>query len=252
MPPVAEAPAQVVRHVYDGGWFELVLRQPHPRLSGQVEGTYCGWVESSVHLSHRREVPSGIVPVILNLGPAIGVATPRASMGAIRYFNAFVAGLHDTYAITESSGELAGVQVNFTPLGARRFLGLPMHELTNRVVELEDVLGAQAPRLLDRLREAPGWETRFTILDAFIARRLAAAPTRGTNTPSAAVLWSWQRLHETAGRDPRLRRLLRLDARRAAARPRGGRHQPGSGLRPIPPRHRRQVNSLQDRLTPLA
>lgn len=200
MPASLQAPVQTLHRTYPGGWFELALRPPDPRLAGQVAGSYCGWVESSPLLSRRKELPSGIVPVIFNLGPAIGVETPHAAPGPARYFKAFVAGLHDSFAITESSGELQGVQVNFTPLGARRFLGLPMHELANRVVELEDVFGPLAPRLLDRLREASTWEERFAVLDRFIAARLDAAPARGTQSTSAAVLWGWQRLHETGGR----------------------------------------------------
>lgn len=200
MPAVIQAPVETLRRTYEGGWFELALRPPDPRLAGQVAGSYCGWVESSPLLSRRKELPSGIVPVIFNLGPAIGVETPRAAPGPARYFKAFAAGLHDSFAITESRGELSGVQVNFTPLGARRFLGLPMHELANRVVELEDLFGPLASRLLDRLREAGDWEQRFALLDRFIAARLDAAPVRGTHAASAAVLWGWQRLHETGGR----------------------------------------------------
>ena len=43
--------------------------------------------------------------------------------------------------------------------------GLPMRELTNRAVELGDVLGPDGARLPERLHEASGWPARFAILD---------------------------------------------------------------------------------------
>ena len=77
--------------------------------------------------------------------------------------------------MTEYSGEQRGIQVNLTPLGARRLLGLPMAELARRVVAIEDLLGAE--RLVERLQDAPDWDARFALLDAVLLRRLRdAAP----------------------------------------------------------------------------
>ena len=104
-------------------------------------------------------------------------------------FDAFVGGLSDRPILTEFVGAAGGVQVDFTPLGARRCLGLPMDELTNRVVALEDVLGPGAPLLAERLQEAPGWAERFALLDAALLRRLAAGPE-----PAPEVAWTFRRL----------------------------------------------------------
>ena len=86
-------------------------------------------------------------------------------------------------------GAAGGVQVDFTPLGARRCLGLPMDELTNRVVALEDVLGPGAPLLAERLQEAPGWAERFALLDAALLRRAGgrarAGAGGGVDVPAA-------------------------------------------------------------------
>ena len=60
--------------------------------------------------------------------------------------------------------------------------GLPMRELANRVVELEDVLGPEGARLPERLHEASGWPARFAILDQLFVDRLARArPPRPTS-----------------------------------------------------------------------
>ncbi len=50
--------------------------------------------------------------LIVNLGPRIEVDGTS--------FGSFMAGLHDRPAITRHHGEQAGVQLNLTPLGARR------------------------------------------------------------------------------------------------------------------------------------
>ena len=41
----------------------------------------------------------------------------------------FAAGLTDSWVVVESEGETRGVQINFTPIGARLLLGLPMSEI---------------------------------------------------------------------------------------------------------------------------
>jgi AraC-like DNA-binding protein len=72
-----------------------------------------------------------------------------------------------------------------------------MHELLNRVVPLEDLLGREAAALAERLADAPGWRERFAIVDAVLTRRLAgAAPV------SRGVEWAWARLEATAGAAP--------------------------------------------------
>ena len=110
-------------------------------------------------------------------------------------FETFVGGLSDRPVLTEFVGDAGGVQVDLTPLGARRVLGLPMDELTNRVVALDDVLGRRARELAERLREAPGWPERFALLDTALARRVADGPQ-----PAPEVAWTYRQLARADGR----------------------------------------------------
>ena len=66
----------------------------------------------------------------------------------------FVGGLADESPVIEHDGTMCGVQVDLTPLGARMLFGVPMHELARRSVALEDVIGADARRLEERLHDA--------------------------------------------------------------------------------------------------
>ena len=174
------------RYEYEHGWMEVASRPPHPALAGHV-GRYCGFVESSASPVRRREIPGQDVVAILSFGPALWVNdAPRTS---------FVAGLTEASVVTEHEGVSHGLEITFTPLGARMILGTPMHLLANEVVPFEDVWGEGGGELLDRLHESPDWETRFALVDAVLARRLAeAAP------PPAAVAWAWRRLVAEAGR----------------------------------------------------
>jgi AraC-like DNA-binding protein len=140
-------------------------------------------------------MPSGDVVLIISFGPTIDVTDPGDPYGSLERHSSFVAGLHDSYAVTEHAGKQNGVQVDLTPLGAFQFFGLPMSAVAHRVTPFEDVFDREAPLLAERLYEGPTWEARFSLLDATIAARLAE---RLPASPDVA--WAWRRLSETDGR----------------------------------------------------
>jgi AraC-like DNA-binding protein len=180
----------------EGSW-ELVSGDPEPRLRQYVLGSYTGYREHTPGPMRRRELPSPQVVLIIDFGPTLRVFDPRAPTDpgrAARHVPGFVAGLDDSFSITETSGAMSGVQVNFTPVGARLFFGLPMRHLARRVVGLDEVFGAEGPRLTERLHDAPGWEARFALLDQFILRRIHEA-----RAISDCVTWAWQRLQASGG-----------------------------------------------------
>jgi AraC-like DNA-binding protein len=167
---------------------EVVTRAPHPALAPHVR-SLAGWHERADGPVRRAELPGGRIVLVVSFGPTLDVDGGR--------FGSFVAGLHDAPALTEHAGEGHGIQAYLTPLGARRLLGMPMGELTGRVVELEDLLGRDAAELAERLAEAPGWAARFRLLERAIAERTLEAP------PVAPELeWAWRRLHATDGSVP--------------------------------------------------
>lgn len=138
----------------------------------------------------RRQPPFGGVVMIFGFGEPLALDGP----GGVRRLTSFAAGLHDTYVDTTMSGAAEGVQVNLTPLGARRLLGVPMRELANRVVSLEEVLGPWSTATVERLAEAPGRAARIALLDEAISGRIAEAPASDRR-----VCWAWDRLAATRG-----------------------------------------------------
>jgi AraC-like DNA-binding protein len=173
----------------------MSFADPHPMLSGYVR-SYCGWDEEPSGVLWRIEPPGSDVPVIILFASPV-LALDPADRGVIRSVGSFVAGLYDRHAIIGSAGRMAGVQVNFSPLGARLLLDRPLEAFANRMVELDDVWGSEARRLSVRLEEAPGWPERFAMLDAEIAARIARA-----RPLHDALRWTMGRLIDTSGRVP--------------------------------------------------
>jgi AraC-like DNA-binding protein len=187
-----EGPIAVARHRSDLGAWEMATRQAHPALRDHVSG-YWGYRERTTGPLRRREVASTTVPLILSFGEPIDVSWPGHE--ATRHgLTSFVAGVHDRPVVTEHAGSQHGIEVLLTPLGAYTLLGVPMRELANTVVGVEDLLGDGAAKLIARLAETPTWDERLAMLDETLAARLAAGMQ-----PSAEVTHAWRRLCQTGG-----------------------------------------------------
>jgi AraC-like DNA-binding protein len=163
----------------------MVRRAAPAPLRGFVSA-YIGYDEWSAQPLCRREVPSGDVTLILSPDSELRLPDRHVS---------FVAALGDTYTLVEHSGRQRGVEVRLTPLGAHALFGLPMHELANRAVELDDLDGGGYAELAERVWDAHGWERRFAAVDAALAARFAAAPP-----VSPELSWAWGCLRASEGR----------------------------------------------------
>src|SRR6266550_2874134 len=130
-------------------------RPPASRLRPYV-ARMDGHVESASKVGRMREVPWAGVVMILNLGPTYTVV----GAGNTSSENSFGAGLTDAPVFVEAAGLQNSIQVNFTPIGARLFFGMPLIELTNRTVELKDMLGLAVERTVAQIDDTPAWETR--------------------------------------------------------------------------------------------
>jgi AraC-like DNA-binding protein len=161
----------------------MVTRAAPPALRGYVRN-YTGYEEWSAEPLTRREVPTGDVTLILSPDSVLRVPEPHVS---------FVAGLWDAETLVEHPGAQHGVEVRLTPLGAHALFGVPMHELANRVVELDALpIGDE---LVARMWDARGWERRFAVLDDLLTRRVACAAP-----PSRELAWAWGRMRASEGR----------------------------------------------------
>jgi len=189
------APPRARRAETEHGWWEAVAPPIAPALAPHVV-SYYGFAESTAAVERRRELPIGAVVMIVGFGPRLDVRYPHLPGRDLRA-RSFLAGLHDTWCVVESPRSQACIQVNLTPLGAQRLLGTAMHELTNRVVALADLLGPDADRLEERLGTARDWPERFAVLEQTLARRLTDAALAAPD-----VAWALERLRAEGGRTP--------------------------------------------------
>jgi len=161
------------------------VREPHPSLRHDFEH-YVGFEDRSGIPRSWLEVPFAGAALIISLGT-------RWRMNGTFERGSFIAGLHDEWTVVEHAGSACCLEIHFTPLGARRFFGMPGSELTNQIVELSDVLpGADA--LVEELCELPTWDARFDRLEQAVLARAHAAPLL-----PPAVEFAWRRLRDTHG-----------------------------------------------------
>lgn len=120
-----------------------------------------------------RSTPS---PAVINLGSPFRIALGRAPKDEDRQ-PSFVAGLFPGPVHIESDGLAECVQVDFTLLGAFRFYGGAIVDLTAQMVEVEHVLGEDGCHLVDRIAEAKTWRERFEVLESVIVRRCVHTPS---------------------------------------------------------------------------
>lgn len=190
------------------GW-TLWRRRPGPGLRGWVV-EYQGYVERGGRPVRRRELPSPVIPLILNLGaPFASHDIERPEQ--VRWLRqSFTAGLHHRHALVGSTGSAHCLQVDLTPLAARRLFGLPLRALTDAIVELDDLPLGWLRELTGRLADLADWPARFALLDTVFLERLLAAPP----TARRAVL-AWRLLERSRGAMPIGLLAQELDTSRA-------------------------------------
>lgn len=159
-------------------------RLPADELRDAVSAYY-GFVDDAAGGVRRREGPRPAVVALISFGERWTIDGEQMT--------SFVGGLHRRQVTTEHRGRAVGIHVDLVPAAAYSLFRVPLHELADRTVPLEEVL-AEA-NLVERLHDERDWEARFRLLDSVLMHRLAEAPP-----PYAGVEYAWRRLRETEGR----------------------------------------------------
>jgi AraC-like DNA-binding protein len=182
------ATLRAVQHDSDLGRWEYVFGAPRTGLAAYVNH-YQGYVEQHSGFERRREFPRPNSSIIFNVGAPLRISNPTTGE-TVDEARSFIAGISDYYVTTESLGTSAGIEVNFTPLGARIFLGVPTDGFADRVCALADVIGLEADLLTERLASTDSWQLRFDLIDDYVARRFAIADMPARQIEGAfGALW---------------------------------------------------------------
>ncbi|MBI3406511.1 MAG: hypothetical protein HY046_13745, partial [Acidobacteria bacterium] len=109
--------------------------QPAAALADHIE---CYWLlqsnGSAANLPPQRILPDGCVEMILNFADPFA---ERCANGFARQPLHFVVGQMDEAKEIVPTGRVNLMGIRFHPAGARKLLGIPMQELSGRVVPLE-------------------------------------------------------------------------------------------------------------------
>ena len=152
---------------------EFFTRSPPAALAPFVERLW--GVRGVGHYHVECVVPNGAMELMVNLGPVQRIVRYGAREADDPFRRAWLSGIQDQPLVHASPKGADHVSVRFKPGGAHAFFDLPMDELTDRVVELEDLIGGQAAGdLIARVRAADSDAARCRVLERWLLERRAA------------------------------------------------------------------------------
>lgn len=157
-------------------------------LRGFPAGVHCG-------------PPGRVLTAVISLSDPLEVAAGVDGGAPVTRFGGVAGGLMSRSVAIHHDGRRQGVQVSLTPLGARAVYGMPASALADRLVPLDELLGALGVELVDRLRAATTWAARFAALDELLLRAVGRG-AGGERLPRVRpeVAEAWRSLVAARGR----------------------------------------------------
>ncbi|MFJ2434687.1 helix-turn-helix domain-containing protein [Streptomyces anulatus] len=165
--------------------------RPAPALRQYVD-SYVGFDLRGLPAGVHCGPPSRALTAVISLSVPLELSADVDGGAPVTRFSSVAGGLMCRSVAIHHDGRQHGVQLSLTPLGARAIYGLPAAELAQRLVPLDELLGALAVELVDRLRAATTWTARFTALDELLLRavgRGAGGDRAPRERPEVAEAW---------------------------------------------------------------
>jgi AraC-like DNA-binding protein len=134
---------------------------------------------SAIHLAPKRELARFVKSFrVVTRGPDAGpyVQLPDGEVDLVVRISSSLGEVHAIGTRLRPLRKTVDVQrtlaVRFKPGGAYPFFGVPMSELTNRIVSIDTLWGADGARLREALWEAPSVAARLQVLEEALTERL--------------------------------------------------------------------------------
>lgn len=158
------------------------------------------WYARAPGPAHQREriLPTGRVQVILNLARDFLHDCPEGGP-ALRMAPSLVVGARSVFEVVETSDMADLIGMVFEPGAFPVFAGDAADLFSNRSVDLEDIWGANARSLRDRLREISTPAEKLAYLEADLAARLNAQFARRAVKLHGAVDFALTRFGRAPG-----------------------------------------------------
>lgn len=162
--------------------------RPAPALRRYVD-SYVGFDLRGLPAGVHCGPPGRALTTVISLADPLEVAAGVDDGSPVTRFGSVAGGLMCRSVAIHHDGRQQGVQVALTPLGARAVYGVPAAELAHRLVPLDELLGALAVELSDRLRSATTWAARFAVLDELLLRAVGRGGHEHRVRPKVAEAW---------------------------------------------------------------
>jgi AraC-like DNA-binding protein len=133
------------------------------------------WLYEGYTQPHAKEriLPTGEMQIVINLREDRTCMYDPEDPARCRTFRgALFSGAHSQYQVIDTAEQESVIGVHFRPGGAFPFLRMPAGELRDATVGLDDLWGASAGELRDRLLEAATAQARIAILEEVLMDRL--------------------------------------------------------------------------------
>ena len=162
------------------------------------------WYAQAPQPAHRRErvLPTGRTQVILNLARDFILDCPEEPVAVgpmVRVAPSLVIGSRSVYEVVDTSDMADLIGMVFEPGAFPVFAGDAADLFSNRSVDLEDIWGAAARSLRDRLREIPTPAGKLGSLEADLTARLNAQFARRAVKLHGAVDFALTRFGRAPG-----------------------------------------------------
>jgi AraC-like DNA-binding protein len=143
--------------------------RPAPPLASSVEMFWYGEGYNAAHRTERA-LPNGRFQLIIDLSDGFARDEEAAAQRHQPATVPLVVGLQSRFAVLETAALQHIISVVFRPGGTRALFDVPADAFYNTVVSLEQVWGADADSLRDRLRDTRGAAAKFCVLETALLR----------------------------------------------------------------------------------
>lgn len=124
----------------------------------------------------ERVLPDGSMELIFNLRNETRHVFDRTTHRPVRsYRRSWLSGAHSEFIVIDTAPDASMIGVHFRPGGAAAFLGMPLSELRNTVVDLDALWNGAAHALRDELLEAPTPPAKLRLLEEALLVRCCGA-----------------------------------------------------------------------------
>ena len=131
-------------------------------------------------------LPDGAMELIINLGDPQKLCARDSPAKHTIFRHSWISGERTAPIVIDEIGSVHLVGVRLRAGGAWPFLGIPLREFTDQVVELDAIFGRQIDDLREKLGDAPDDESRFDLLETWLVQR-ARSRTEPTRSVSHAL-----------------------------------------------------------------